>query len=120
VPEENAVFVATSGRDLAAFADAAFDLVLAVDSFPYLVSAGPDVVRRHVEEAARVLRPGGALLLLNFSYRGDAAADMEEVAALAARFGLGLIRSGEAGFATWDARVFELRKPLRPAPPRSP
>ena len=38
-----------------------------MDSFPYLMQAG--VAERHVAEAARMLRPGGALAILNLSYR---------------------------------------------------
>jgi len=62
----NAAVVRTAGRDLAAFASGSFDLLLAVDSFPYLVKAG--VAEAHLEEAARVLRPGGELVILNWSY----------------------------------------------------
>jgi cyclopropane fatty-acyl-phospholipid synthase-like methyltransferase len=35
----------TSGRDLSQFADGSFDLVLAIDSFPYLVGAA-GILRR--------------------------------------------------------------------------
>ena len=53
---------------------AAFDLVLAIDSFPYIVQTGAAMAVRHVADAARVLRPGGALCILNLSYRNDAGA----------------------------------------------
>jgi SAM-dependent methyltransferase len=62
----NAAVVLTAGRDLSAFASGGLDLVLAVDSFPYLVKAG--VAGTHLTEAARVLRPGGELVILNWSY----------------------------------------------------
>jgi SAM-dependent methyltransferase len=62
----NTAVVLTGGRDLRAFASGGFDLVLAVDSFPYLVKAG--VAEAHLEEAARVLKPGGELVILNWSY----------------------------------------------------
>jgi SAM-dependent methyltransferase len=55
----------TDGQALG-FADGAFDLVLAVDSFPYIVEAG--LLTQTLDEAARVLVPGGALVILNFSY----------------------------------------------------
>jgi SAM-dependent methyltransferase len=61
----------SSGRDLALFKDASFDLVYAVDTFPYLVLSGRDLAERHMSDAARVLRPGGTLLVLNYSYLGD-------------------------------------------------
>jgi ubiquinone/menaquinone biosynthesis C-methylase UbiE len=67
----NVAFEQCNGRDLAGFRDRSFDLVLAVDSFPYLFAADPEIVARHLRDAARVLRPGGAVVILNFSYRGD-------------------------------------------------
>jgi SAM-dependent methyltransferase len=98
----------TSGRDLAGIADGAIDTILAADSFPYLVLAGPALVRRHVEEAARVLRPGGHLLILNHSYRGDAEADRRELGQLAAAAGFRLRRAGTCPFALWDGLAFHL------------
>lgn len=98
----------SSGRDLAGIADGAVDTILAADSFPYLVLAGPALVRRHVEEAARVLRPGGHLLILNHSYRGDEAADRRELAGLAAATGFHLRRAGIRPFTLWDGLVFHL------------
>lgn len=110
----NAAFVHSSGLDLAAFADARFDLVLAVDSFPYLVQVGPELAARHVEEAARVLKPGGDLVILNYSYRGDPGRDRADLAALAAgRFRL--LRAGERPFRLWDGTAFHLCR-LCPAP----
>jgi hypothetical protein len=66
-----------------------------------------------VEEAARVLRPGGALLILNYSYRGDDTADREEVAALFAASGVAVERLGTRDLALWDAAAFLGRKPSR-------
>lgn len=62
----NAAVVRTSGRDLGAFRRESLDLVLAVDSFPYLVKAG--VAEKHLDDAARVLKHGGELVILNWSY----------------------------------------------------
>jgi SAM-dependent methyltransferase len=98
----------TSGRDLAGIADGAIDTILAADSFPYLVLAGPALVRRHVEEAGRVLKPGGQLLILNHSYRGDEAADRRELADLAAATGFRLRQAGTRPFALWDGLAFHL------------
>ena len=100
-----------SGRDLAPFRADAFDLVLAADSFPYLVQAGMALAERHVHEAARVLRPGGTLLILNFSYRGDLEADRRDVARLADASGLRVVRNGTRDFALWDGASFQLLKP---------
>ena len=106
----NVRFEQTAGRGLDALPAMAFDLVLAVDSFPYMVQAGPDVVGRHVAGAARVLRPGGALVVLNFSYRGDRAADRADAAALAAAHGFALEQDGAAPFDVWDGTAFVLRR----------
>ena len=102
-------FAACSGRDLAGFDDASFDLVLAVDVFPYLVQADPALAARHVAEAGRVLRPGGSLVILNYGYR-DPATDRAELAALARSSGLALLREGERPFALWDGALFWLRR----------
>jgi SAM-dependent methyltransferase len=107
----NVRFAVASGRGFPDLADESFDLVIAVDTFPYIVQAGPGLVRTHVAEAARLLRPGGALLILNFSYRGDPAADAAEMASLAAEAGLALERSGTRDCAAWDGITFLLRKP---------
>jgi SAM-dependent methyltransferase len=101
-------FVRTDGRRLAAFADGTFDLVLAVDSFPYLVAADPAIAAAHVADSARLLRPGGALAILNYSYRGDLAADRADLARLAAANGLALRHAGTCDFTLWDAAGFLL------------
>ncbi len=106
----NVRFGQTTGRDLDALPSSAFDLVLAIDSFPYIVQAGPEAVGRHVGGAARVLRPGGALVVLNFSYRGNQAADRADAAALAAAHGLTLEHDGIAPFSVWDGTAFVLRR----------
>ena len=67
-------FAQASGRDLAGFADGSFDLVLAVDSLPYVFRAGGEaLLAAMLAEIARALRPGGELLALNLTYRGDPA-----------------------------------------------
>ncbi|HZU89857.1 MAG TPA: class I SAM-dependent methyltransferase [Stellaceae bacterium] len=104
----NAAFRQCRGTDLAEFADESFDLVLAVDSFPYLVAAGPAVVERHFADIARLLRAGGAFVILNFSYRGDVAADRRDVARLAASNGFAVRLCGARPFALWDGAAFLL------------
>jgi ubiquinone/menaquinone biosynthesis C-methylase UbiE len=104
----NVAFRQCGGADLADFADTSFDLVLAVDSFPYLVAAGPAVVARHFADVARLLSPGGAFVILNFSYRGDLAADRRDVARLAEANTLAVRLSGVRAFALWDGAAFLL------------
>jgi ubiquinone/menaquinone biosynthesis C-methylase UbiE len=107
----NVTLQVSSGRDLSAFADASFDLVLAADVFPYLVQTGPELAAAHVHEAGRVLRPGGSLVILNMSYRADPDRDRAEVEALAEAAGLRLVRHGTRDFTLWDASTFRLDKP---------
>lgn len=108
----NVRFAVGTGRDLAGVADASVDLVLAADVFPYLVGAG--LADRHVAEIARVLRPGGAAAVLNYSYRGDPEADGRDLAASAARHGLSPERAGGRPFRLWDASAFLLRRQAGP------
>jgi SAM-dependent methyltransferase len=107
----NTTFCATDGRGLSGIGDDSVDVVLAADVFPYLVVAANDLPRAHVEEAARVLRPGGALLILNYSYRGDDAADRRDLEALSAAAGLRCERAGSRDLTLWDATTFLARKP---------
>lgn len=100
----NIAFGMVDGRALP-FPDASFDLALAVDSFPFVVRAG--ALEAQLAELARVLRPGGDLLVFNWSYRGDEAADAREAAAAP---GFACLRSGERPFAIWDASGFHLRR----------
>ena len=100
-----------SGAGLAEFADESFDFVLAVDTFPYLVAADPAIAARHVADAARLLRPAGALVILNYSYRSDLDGDRSEVARLASEHGFTVEHSGTRDFALWDGTTFLLRKP---------
>ena len=101
----------SEGRDLSMFAGECCDLVLAADSFPYIVGIDLDLARTHVAEAARVLRSGGVLLVLNFSYRGDRSRDREDFARLASEAGLRVRASGEKPFRLWDGTLFEASKP---------
>jgi hypothetical protein len=58
-----------------------------------------------------VLRAGGDLVIFNFSYRGDVAADRDDLVRLAAARGLSLLREAERPCASWDAPAFHLVKP---------
>ena len=95
-----------TGLDLAA---ASLDLILAVDSFPYLVQAGGGLAERHMQDAARILRPGGALAILNLSYRDDPARDPADAARWAGEGGWTLALAGTTPFTLWDGRAFLLR-----------
>jgi SAM-dependent methyltransferase len=99
-----------SGLDLAGFPDARFDLVLAVDSFPYIHQGGQELVEAHFREAARVLRPGGDFVVLNYSYRNDLATDCEEVEELCAQTGFLAEVCGLQPFTFWDGIAFLCRR----------
>ncbi|MBL6082573.1 class I SAM-dependent methyltransferase [Belnapia sp. T18] len=100
----------TAGQDLDGLAAGSLDLILAVDSFPYIVRLGPEVVTRHVVGAVRALRPGAALVVLNLSYQGDTAADIATAHGWATAHDLALEVMGEQPFALWDGRAFVLRR----------
>lgn len=107
-----AILVQGSGTGLAMLGDGTFDLVVAVDSFPYLYRAGGTALARtHLSEAARVVRHGGAVLVLNLSYRGDPGQDRQDAATLAEAAGLRLVRCGTADLRLWDGRTFLWEKP---------
>jgi SAM-dependent methyltransferase len=107
----NVSLARTSGHDLAAFADREFDLVLAVDVFPFLVGSAGGLAQRHLFEACRVLVPGGSLLILNYSYVHDDAAAATEVTALGRLAGLELVRIARNDFELWDGRTFHFKRP---------
>lgn len=99
----NIWFALSAGHDLSLCADAAFDIVLAVDSFPYMVQAG--LAERHVAECRRVLRDGGRLVVLNLSYRNDPDLDCKDAAEWAGRCGFGDYEAETGMFKLWDGRA---------------
>ncbi|GAC1345521.1 MAG: class I SAM-dependent methyltransferase [Acetobacteraceae bacterium] len=107
---EQVRFEQTGGEDLAALPGAAFDLVLAIDSFPYIVQAGDAVAERHVADAARILRPGGALCILNLSYRNDDVQDFADATRWAGANGFRLDVAEARPFALWDGTAHVLRR----------
>jgi SAM-dependent methyltransferase len=99
-----------NGRDLDGIADGSIDLVLAVDSFPYLVAAGEAVVASNLQAVHRVLHPGGILFVANYAYRNDDAADRADLGDLARRIGFRLRRAGDRPFRLWDGAIYELER----------
>ncbi len=82
-----------------------FDLVLVVDSMPYVVQAGlADAI---VAGVVAGLRAGGALAILNMSYGRDPAMDVADMQRWAADYGLDAVASQP--FQLWDGRAFLLR-----------
>jgi SAM-dependent methyltransferase len=106
----NVVFSRTSGLHLRPFGDESFDLAFAIDSFPYIVQSGMSLVRAHFAEVARVLRVGGELVILNFSYRDNPDTDSADAMALAENHGFELLVSGATPFALWNGTAFRLRR----------
>ncbi len=104
-------FEVTDGTGLDALPPGAFDLVLAVDSFPYIVQIGDALAQGHISGAARVLRPGGALAILNLSYRADPARDEADLARWSAVAGLHGSCAGTTPFRLWDGTTYVLRRP---------
>ncbi len=99
-----------TGHDLHEFAGATFDTAIAVDTFPYLRQSGAALVETYFMEAARVLKPGGELVIFNYSYLGDDEADAAEVAALARDHGFDVLVSAIRPLAMWDGLAFRLRR----------
>jgi ubiquinone/menaquinone biosynthesis C-methylase UbiE len=106
----NVFLSVASGRDLADFADASLDFVFAVDSFPYIHHAGPELVEAHAREIRRVLKEGGQLAVLNFSYRDDIAADRRDFEQLCQTWGFELLAAGQRPFRMWDGVAFRACK----------
>lgn len=109
-PHHNVNLRKSSGRDLHEFADESIDAAIAADTFPYIYQSGPDLVAMYFAESRRVLRPGGDLVILNYSYRGDDAVDSADVKRLAEEYGFDVVVKGERPFAMWDGLAFHLRK----------
>jgi SAM-dependent methyltransferase len=104
------VFVQTSsGRDLALFKNSSFDLVYAIDSFPYLHAGGPELVATHFAEARRVLRPQATFIIINFSYRGSPESDRAEVQELARQNGFTILDEAIRPFRLWDGLAWRLK-----------
>jgi len=98
------------GTDLRGFASHSVDVVLAADSWPYVVDLGADAVRRLGQEVARVLVPGGEFVVLNFSYREDESLDVADVRELASELGFAVLEERGRPFTLWDGATWRLRR----------
>jgi hypothetical protein len=49
-------------------------------------------------------------VILNYSYRGDDAADLHDVQRLASEYEFEVLRAGEHPFNIWNGSAFHLRK----------
>lgn len=84
------------------------DLVLAVDVMPYVVQSG--VAAAVLQQAARAVRPGGAVAIFNLSYRPEPEADRRDATDWARRHGLSLVQAGATPFRLWDGAAWVLRR----------
>jgi ectoine hydroxylase-related dioxygenase (phytanoyl-CoA dioxygenase family) len=57
-----------------------------------------------------VLSARGSLVVLNYSYRGDDAADLDDLDHYARANAFELVRVARGDFAFWDGRTFHLRR----------
>jgi SAM-dependent methyltransferase len=109
-PYSNVKVIKGDGCGLGELENEVFDVAIAVDSFPYLRQSGYALVERFFAESARVLKPGGQLVILNYSYSEDDDADAKELRSLAADHGLNLRLSGARPFELWDGVAFRMVK----------
>jgi ubiquinone/menaquinone biosynthesis C-methylase UbiE len=107
---QNVMLAVTSGDDLGNHAEASFDLVLAVDSFPYIVATRPGLAETHISECARVLREGGSLVIFNFAYHEDFGTSRERLQRVGEEVGLRLVAAEANPLRSWDGSFFQLLK----------
>lgn len=108
-----------NGHDLAGVAGGSVDLTVLADTMPYLLLSEGELAGRYLSEISRVLRPGGDVVILNYSYRDDVAADVIDLERLAEPRGLSLAGAPERPCASWDAAAFHLVK-RAPSPVAGP
>lgn len=105
----NAAVETGDAADLSAWSDAVFDLVLAVDMWPHVRASRSE--ERTLAEISRVLAPGGAFVVLNYSWDGDPTTDAAEFGARAATAGLVLEVGPLRSRRLWDACGWLARRP---------
>jgi SAM-dependent methyltransferase len=106
----NVMLAVTAGDDLGNHADDSFDLVLAVDSFPYIVTTRPGLAETHISECARVLADGGSLAIFNFAYDEDFGTSRERLRRVGEEAGLALVAAEANPLRSWDGSFFQLLK----------
>jgi SAM-dependent methyltransferase len=111
-----AAFLRGNGVDLAMIETGCVDLLVAVDVFPYVPDAGRPFL---LAEVARVVRPGGHAVVMNWSYDGDAPRHAVELAETVRQCPLSLSRAGDRPFRLWDGAVFVLSRDVD-QPARAP
>jgi hypothetical protein len=72
------------------------------------------VLARHLDEAARLLRPGGELIVFNWSYRGDIARDAAEARELGGAAGFPPGPCRRAALPHLERRGFSARPRMTP------
>jgi hypothetical protein len=97
-----------SGRDLPLFDAHHFHLVFAGDSVQYLHRAGTAIVECHFADVARVLVPGGDVVIFNYSYRNDLDADRRDIATLARALRCAVIANGARPYRLWDGAALRM------------
>jgi predicted TPR repeat methyltransferase len=106
----NVTVLKGDGRGLGELEQESFDVAIAVDSFPYLRQSGYPLVERFFAESARVLKRGGQLVILNYSYSENEDANEKEVRTLAAANGLEVRLAGTRPFKLWDGVAFRMTR----------
>jgi SAM-dependent methyltransferase len=106
----NVTFAVTSGDDLGDHSDGSLDLVLAVDSFPYIVATRPGLAELHIKESGRALAPGGSLAIFNFAYDEDFGSSRDGLRRVGDEVGLSLVAAEPNPLRSWDGSFFQLLK----------
>ena len=108
----NVDLIHSDGRVFGSLPGEPFDLIVAIDSFPYLFEAGEEILMGNIKEIKRVLRVGGRLLICNFSYRPDGGSDRRDIAKISDDYGFEILRAGYRPFHYWDGVIFDLKSVL--------
>jgi SAM-dependent methyltransferase len=95
--------------DLSAFGAASLQLVYTLQN-SVTDADGDDRVTNAFAEVARVLAPGGAFVILDFSSRPEGAVDGCDVARLARDHGFEVVASGERAFRSRDGVTYRLQR----------
>lgn len=108
----NVDLVLGDGKVFGSLSREQFDLIVAIDSFPFLFEAGEEIIIENIKEIKRVLRVGGRLLICDFSYRPNDGSDSRDIVKIAHDYGFEILRSGYRPFHYWDGAIFDLKSVL--------